>query len=92
MSDPAILEELGRRFKELRLQRNIQQKELAETSGVSTGSIVRLEKGEPMSTENFIKVMRALNLLENFDQLLPEQPVSPIMMKKLQGKKRKRVR
>lgn len=91
MSNTAILQEIGRRFKELRLQRGIQQKTLGEIAGVSTGSIIRFEKGEPMSTENLIKVMRAMNLLNNLEQLIPEQPISPLLLKKLQKKVNKRV-
>lgn len=90
MSNPAILEELGRRFKEHRLRRNLQQKDIAESSGVSVGSIIRFEKGGAISTENFIRLMRTINLLENLEQILPEEPLSPILMKKLQNKKRKR--
>ena len=40
----------------------------------------------------FISVLRSLGLLENLEQLVPEIRVSPIELKKLQGKKRYRVR
>lgn len=90
MSDPAILEELGRRLKEIRLRKNIQQNELAVNSGVALGTLQRMEAGKNTSMENFIKLLRGLGLLENLEQVFPEQPISPILLKKLQGKKRKR--
>lgn len=87
MSDPAILQELSRRLKELRLRRDIQQKELAENSGVSLGFIQRFERGENISVLNLLKIMRQLDLLENLEQLIPEQPISPMLLKKIQMKK-----
>lgn len=90
MSDPAITKELSKRFRELRLKKNIQQKELSEYSGVAIGTIRRFENGEIISTESLIKVMRGLGILENLEQLIPEEPISPMLMKKLQSKKRMR--
>jgi transcriptional regulator with XRE-family HTH domain len=87
MSDSAILQELSRRFKELRLRRDTQQKELAENSGVSLGFIQRFERGENISVLNLLKIMRQLDLLENLEQLIPEQPISPMLLKKIQMKK-----
>lgn len=90
MSDPAALEEIAKRFKELRLKKNIQQKELSGYSGVGIGTIRRFENGEPVSTENLIKIMRGLGILDNLEQLIPKEPISPILMKKLQNRKRQR--
>lgn len=90
MSNPAILKELGKRFEELRLRKNIMQAKVAENSGVSLRTISRFEKGESISTVNLIKLMRELEILENLEQLIPEMPVSPLLMRKLQSKKRKK--
>ena len=88
MSDPAILEEVAKRFKELRLRKNMQQKELSDNSGVALGTIRRFESGKLVSTENLVKLMRGLGILDNLEHLIPEEPISPILMKKLQRKKR----
>lgn len=90
MSDPAILEELSKRFRELRLRKNIQQKELSDYSGVAIGTIRRFEHSETISTENLIKIMRGLGILENLEQLIPQEPMSPVLMKKWQSRKRMR--
>ncbi|NDV83385.1 helix-turn-helix domain-containing protein [Bacteroides sp. 51] len=90
MSDPAILTLLGERLAALRLRKNISQEELALNSGVSISTISRIERGSKTTTDNLIKIMRTLDILENLDGLIPEQPISPIQMKKMQGGKRKR--
>ncbi len=90
MTNSAILEEIGQRLKDTRLRKNIQQKELAERCGISLPSVQRVEKGSVVSMETLVSVMRGLGLLENFEQLLPEAPISPLLMKKLKGKMRKR--
>jgi transcriptional regulator len=55
-------------------------------------TVANIEKGKSVSLLLFISVLRSLGLLENLEQLVPEIRVSPIELKKLQGKKRYRVR
>ncbi len=92
LSDPAILQKIGGRIRDYRMRMEITQDELAERSGVSMGTIVRLEQGNAVSTLLFVSILRTLGLLENMDVLLPELGISPILMKKMQGKKMMRVR
>lgn len=92
LSDPAILKRLGVRIREYRMRMEFTQGELAEKSGVSMGSIVRLEQGYPVSTLLLVSILRTLGLLDNLTMLLPELGLSPIQMKKMQGKKKTRIR
>ncbi len=92
LSDPAILKKLGIQIREYRMQMEMTQTELAEKSKVSLGSVVRLEKGRPVSTLLLVSVLRTLGLLENLQVLLPEIGISPIQMRQLQGKKKLRIR
>lgn len=92
LSDPAILKKLGIQIREYRMQMEMTQTELAEKSKVSLGSVVRLEKGSPVSTLLLVSVLRTLGLLENLQVLLPEIGISPIQMRQLQGKKKLRIR
>ena len=55
-------------------------------------TVANIEKGKSVSLLLFISVLRSLGLLENLEQLVPEIRISPIELKKLQGKKRYRVR
>lgn len=72
-----ILEELGKRIKEIRLSRSMSQKELAYYSGVAQSTLIRIENGEGGNLENLMKIMRILDLLQNFDLLVPEQELTP---------------
>lgn len=88
----AILEEIGNRLKEYRIRKNLQQKELAENAGISLDTVVRMERGSSITTEKFLRILRVLDMLENLEEFIPDPPISPILMRKLQGKKRFRVR
>lgn len=88
-SATAIAETLGQRLKQARLNHDRTQQELAEHIGVSRKTIVNAEKGKAQ-LEVFVAIMAALGLTQQLDLFLPEQPVSPIQLAKLQGKKRQR--
>lgn len=92
MGDEAVLAELGRRLARTRLERNVSQSQLAEEAGVSRATIDRLERGEPIKSTGLIRVLRALDLLEALDRLVPEPLPSPVERLKLEGKQRRRAR
>ena len=92
LSDPAILRRLGGRIRDYRTRMGMTQSELAEKSGVSMGSVVRLEQGKTVSVLLLISLLRTLGVLENLEALLPELGISPILMQKTQGRKIQRVR
>lgn len=91
-TDPAVVAEIGRRSARIRLDRNLTQAALADEAGVHRNTIDRFEHGESVSLTNFVRIMRALGLLEGFELLLPEPQPSPIEQLKLSGKTRKRAR
>ena len=92
LNDGAVLEELGKRLAQTRLERNLSQERLATEAGVSKATIERLEAGEPVKSTSFIRVLRSLGRLEALDQLLPEPLPSPIERIRLQGRRRQRAR
>lgn len=69
---------LGHRLEQIRLSRNITQKQLAAESGISLRTLRRLENGEGVTLDTFIRVMSALNIQENLAALLPDPSVRPI--------------
>ena len=90
MSNSAVVQEAGKRIKELRLRKNLSQKQLAEQAGVSVFTIAQIEKGKSVSFVLFIAVIRVLRLFDNMELLLPKPEVSPIELLKLQTKKPRR--
>lgn len=70
--EQVILKELGNRIKQFRIARNITQAELAKKCGISSSTEVRIENGEDSKISNYIKILTALGLAENFDLLIPE--------------------
>jgi putative transcriptional regulator len=83
---------LCKRLARIRLSRNITQRKLAEEAGVSLRTIGRLEKGEGVSLETFIRVMTALGIQQNLEALLPDPRVRPIERIDIGGAERKRAR
>jgi transcriptional regulator with XRE-family HTH domain len=89
-TDEAVLGELGRRFARYRLDRNLTQAQLAREAGVSRRTVERIEAGESAQLASFIRILRALELIDNVDALVPEPIASPIEQLKLRGKERRR--
>lgn len=86
------LTELGEKIKLYRVSMGLTQQDLEEKSGVSKRSISRLEQGESVQLDNFVKIMIALNLGENIDILIPDQTKRPsyYLNKNIKGSQRVR--
>ena len=90
-TDEAILGELGRRMAQARLERNLTQAQLAEQAGLSKRTLERFEAGSVATQlSGFIRLCRALELVERFELLVPELGPSPIEQLKLRGRQRQR--
>lgn len=57
------MEELGKRIKDIRINKSMTQKNLAHDAGVSYNTVIRFENGEGVNVENLIKIMRVLEIL-----------------------------
>jgi transcriptional regulator with XRE-family HTH domain len=91
LTDDAILRELGSRITAARLASNLTQAALAQEAGVSKRTVERLESGEVATQlSGFVRVCRALGLVDRFETLLAEPRPSPIAQLKLQGRQRHR--
>jgi transcriptional regulator with XRE-family HTH domain len=90
MSDKAILTELGERINRQRLNRNITQTDLAGQAGVARIVVQRLEGGRGCTLENLIRILRALQFLDQLDAFLPEPGLSPLQLAKFRGRERLR--
>lgn len=90
MSDFAIGEAIGRRFQELRLQRNMSFIELSNETGTSRQTLHLLLHQGKGNLATVIAVARALGDLESLGPMLAEVPLSPIQLLKLKGVQRQR--
>jgi len=91
LSDGVVLEEIGRRLEAIRLGRNQTQAQLAIQAGVSKRTIERLESGAvAVQLSGFVRVCRALDLLDRLETFVPEPLASPIALLKLRGRSRRR--
>lgn len=80
------------RLEKIRVAKNVTQAQLAEEAGVSRRTITRMENGEGVSFDTFIRVARALGLAEHLASLLPDPDVRPIERVRRKGQERKYAR
>ncbi|MGF1529584.1 MAG: helix-turn-helix transcriptional regulator [Candidatus Competibacterales bacterium] len=83
---------LCHRLEGIRLARNMTQSQLAQQAGVSTRTIHRLERGEGVSLNTFIRVLSALGIQQNLANLLPDPTVRPVERVTQRGRERQRAR
>jgi putative transcriptional regulator len=89
-SDAAVLKEIGNRITQYRLNQDKTQAALAQEAGVSHRTMTRAEHGHSVQASSLIRILRALQLVENLDALIPAPALSPVQQLKVQGKQRKR--
>lgn len=87
-----IEEALCKRLESIRLSRNMTQEHLAKEAGVSLRTIGRLEKGQGVSLDTFIRVLIALRIQHSLEVLLPDPGVKPIERVEVGAGERKRAR
>jgi len=89
-SPEAILLELGKRIATRRIEQEMTQAQSAEQAGVGKRTIERIESGGDIQLTTFIRLLRALDLADHLEHLIPEATPSPMEMLKRQAKPRKR--
>ena len=79
MAGSDIIRQLGKKYSQYRKRMKVTQKEVAEKSGLSVFTISSFENGSSVgiTLSSFIKLLRAIDCLEEIEKLLPELPVSP---------------
>ena len=90
LTDEAVLRELGERLAGVRLSRNLTQRQLAEQAGLARTLVQRIEAGVPVTTPSVIRVLRALDMFDALDRLIPQSSPSPVEELKLRGRRRRR--
>lgn len=92
MSDKALMETIGTFVQHHRLNQNKSQSDVAEAAGISRSTLSILERGEKISLNSLIQVLRILDLLHIMNVFKVSNEISPIEYAKLQKNKRQRAR
>jgi transcriptional regulator with XRE-family HTH domain len=74
--------EFGRQLRDLRLRRNIDQRQLAEQAGVALNAVKNLENGRGATLSSLVKVLRSLGRADWLKTLAPTVGISPMQMLK----------
>ena len=82
-TDKEILNLFSKRLKDARLRKNMTQENLAKRSGIGLASIARFESGENISLLNFIKIVKALGLIQDFSELFVHKNLSIAQLEKI---------
>ena len=76
LSDIAIVQAIGAKIKEARIEQDITQKELSKMAGVF--SISSIENGNNTSILTLVQILRALNRFDFLDLFFKEKEISPV--------------
>lgn len=88
-SGSEIIRDLGKQYSHYRKRTGYTQKEVAAKSGISVFTISCFENGSStgITLASLIKLLRAIDSLEEIGKLLPELPESPRALFRKQTKK-----
>lgn len=87
-----VLEEVGRRLQQYRLQQNRTLEDVAANAGVTRLTVQRAEAGRNPTLGTLIRVLRALGRLDTIDAFLPVPLVSPMELAARRGREPRRAR
>lgn len=91
-TDREIMEEIGRRLRAYRLQRNLGVREVAARAGLNRNTVLKAEAGANPTLQTVVKILRVLERLDGLDAFLPAPGLSPLQLMKLGAKPRQRAR
>lgn len=93
-SNPEIIAELGKRFKEYRLALRMTQQEVADKAGLSLVTVRQFESGKSLNItmNSFMALLRVIGQLQDIYQALPTMPVPMLLLEKFKKNQPKRIR
>jgi transcriptional regulator with XRE-family HTH domain len=90
MTDALVVKTLCASLKQMRLNQNLSQDDLATRSGLSRITISRMETGKAINLLTMVQVMRALGKLDLLNYLNEEPEISPLQVMEERSKYRKK--
>ncbi len=91
MTNEALLQYVGQQMRQMRMNAQLSQQQLAERAGVSRATLVQVENGKGTKLETIVALLRALNKLEILNNFETNAVVSPLLIAKRGGKSPKKV-
>lgn len=90
LKDSEILEELGRRLRRERLDRDFTVASVADRADISERTVRNVEEGKPFSISTLLAILRVYGLVDRVEVILPDRGPSPIQLADNAGKVRQR--
>lgn len=78
LSNAHVRGELGKRVRAIRKSRRLNQTQVAEQAGLSRPTVSMFERGNDVSLDSFLSILRALDLLDLLDAAVVEPGISPM--------------
>jgi len=80
MPPAELATEVGSRLKARRIDRRIEQADLAERAGISVKALRSLEQGHGSTLETFLRVLKGLEALDGLEALVPRPTINPLAL------------
>ena len=84
LNDASILQSIGNKVKEWRLEQDLSQRDAAIKAGVALSTVQSIEYGKSISLENLIRILRILGRLDILNIFLEPKEISPLQYQKFQ--------
>ena len=68
-TEKEIIDQIGQRLKQIRLQHNLTQKQLSHDTGLSVSTISLIEQGNSTSLDSLIRILVRLNRIKDFESV-----------------------
>jgi len=69
LTENEIIDQIGKRLKQIRLQHNLTQKQLSKDTGLSVSTISLIEQGNSTSLESLIRILIRLNRIKDLEAI-----------------------
>ena len=80
MTPDELAVEVGARLRALRIDRRIEQADLAQRAGISIKALRSLEQGHGSTLETFLRALKGLEALDGLEALAPRPTVNPLAL------------
>jgi transcriptional regulator with XRE-family HTH domain len=80
MTPEELVGEVGSRLRALRIDRRIEQADLALRAGISIKALRSLEQGRGSTLETFLRALKGLGALDGLEALAPRPIINPLAL------------